>query len=47
MEDGHLICPWHGWAFDCATGEFAGDPGVRLERYRVEIRDGEIWVDLP
>jgi nitrite reductase/ring-hydroxylating ferredoxin subunit len=45
--DGRLICPWHAWEFDTASGESVFNPAVRLDRYPVEIRDGEIWVDLP
>ena len=40
-----LTCNWHNWKFNLETGDnlFGGD---RLRTYPVEIRDGDIWVDL-
>ncbi len=40
-----LTCNWHNWKFDLDSGEnlFGGD---RLRTYPVEVRDGDIWVDL-
>jgi nitrite reductase/ring-hydroxylating ferredoxin subunit len=40
-----LTCNWHNWKFDLASGEaLIGRDPVRT--YAVEIRDGEILVDL-
>jgi nitrite reductase/ring-hydroxylating ferredoxin subunit len=40
-----LTCNWHNWKFDLATGAaLVGRDPVRT--YDVEIRDGEIFVDL-
>ena len=40
-----LTCNWHNWKFDLATGEnvYRGD---QLRVYPVELRDGDIWLDL-
>ena len=40
-----LTCNWHNWKFNLETGEnfFGGD---RLRTYPVEIRSGEIWIDI-
>jgi nitrite reductase/ring-hydroxylating ferredoxin subunit len=40
-----LTCNWHNWKFNLETGDnlYGGD---RLRTYPVEIRGGEIWVDL-
>ena len=40
-----LTCNWHNWKFDLANGEtlIGGD---RLRRYPVEVRGGEIWLDV-
>lgn len=46
LADGHLICPWHGWEFSCATGAADHNPSVTLKRYPVEIRDGQVFADL-
>ena len=42
LRDGKLYCPWHEWGFDVETG--ACPNGHRLERYRVEVVDGEVLV---
>ena len=40
-----LTCNWHNWKFDLTTGEnqYGGD---RLRVYPVELRGGDVWVDL-
>src|ERR1700743_3426139 len=40
-----LTCNWHNWKFDLATGAaLVGRDPVRS--YQVEVRDGEIYLDL-
>lgn len=40
-----LTCNWHNWKFNLENGEnhYGGD---RLRTYPVEVRDGEVWVEL-
>lgn len=45
-DDMHIVCPWHGWEFHLTTGEAAGDPSIRLHRYDITERDGELYVEL-
>lgn len=42
-----LRCPWHGYDFDPITGESPGAHGDGVPRFDVEIRDQELWVDVP
>ncbi len=46
VKDGILTCHWHHARFDLASGgtfdQFAGD----VRSFPVDVRDGEIWVDL-
>jgi len=46
VKDGILICHWHHARFDLASGgtfdQFADD----VRSFPVELRDGEVWVDL-
>ena len=40
-----LTCNWHNWKFDLCDGSnlYGGD---KLRIYPIDIRDGDIWVDL-
>lgn len=43
IEDGKLVCPWHGRAFDLATGECEGF-AESIKAFDAEIRDDGIYV---
>jgi nitrite reductase/ring-hydroxylating ferredoxin subunit len=43
----HIVCPWHGYEFDLATGCHPGDPALRLTPVKVAVREGQIYVSLP
>jgi nitrite reductase/ring-hydroxylating ferredoxin subunit len=48
LEGRVLTCPWHGWQFDLENGEMVFGTGTRrLTTYRVEARDGVLYVDGP
>lgn len=40
-----LTCNWHNWKFELDTGRNLTD-GDSVRTYPVELRDGEVWVDL-
>lgn len=47
VEDGHVICPLHGGAFDIRTGKATELPcRVALKTYKVAIRDGEVFAEM-
>ena len=49
IEDGQVICPWHGWEYDLETGEnpFARDDLARkVPRAPVIVEEGEVFIDL-
>lgn len=40
-------CPWHSWHYNIRTGELLDYlSGVKMTTYRVDIKDGDIYVDL-
>jgi nitrite reductase/ring-hydroxylating ferredoxin subunit len=45
IEDGKVICPWHGWAWDPKTGE-SGPLGAKLAVYPVKIEGGDLLIDV-
>ncbi len=40
----HLVCPWHGWEYDIATGECAANRRIRLRRYEAVQRGDDVYV---
>jgi nitrite reductase/ring-hydroxylating ferredoxin subunit len=42
----HLVCPWHGWEYDLATGECTVDRKLRLRRFEVSERDGRVYLTV-
>ena len=40
-----ITCNWHNWKFDLASGRNLYE-GEGLRTYPVEIREGEVWIDL-
>jgi nitrite reductase/ring-hydroxylating ferredoxin subunit len=43
----NIVCPWHGYEFDIATGQHQGNPRMRLRPVKIEIVDGDVVVSLP
>jgi 3-phenylpropionate/trans-cinnamate dioxygenase ferredoxin subunit len=47
LEGRDIICLYHGARFDACSGARKSLPAIRpVQSFPVEIRDGEIWVDL-
>jgi nitrite reductase/ring-hydroxylating ferredoxin subunit len=46
FADGRIICPYHGWEFDCVTGEYDYDPRVKLRKYPVVVDAGQVWIEI-
>jgi toluene monooxygenase system ferredoxin subunit len=46
LREGIITCSAHGWEYDARTGQGRNPAGVSLTRVPVEIREGEIWVDV-
>ena len=41
MESRYFTCPWHGFRFDCMTGECLTAPQAQLEQ--VPLRENRDW----
>ena len=46
LHAGVLTCGAHEWQYHAATGHCLNPWGVVLRTFPVEVRDGEIWVEL-
>ena len=47
IENGKVVCPWHGYEYDLSTGCHPGDPSLQLTPVKVAVRDGQIYVSVP
>lgn len=47
LEGDAVVCPWHGFDFDLATGRCHVDPDLSVPVYAVRVTDGLVEVDLP
>ena len=40
-----VTCPWHGWEFDCRTGEAVENPEIRVMRYDVRREKDGVYIE--
>jgi nitrite reductase/ring-hydroxylating ferredoxin subunit len=40
----HIVCPWHGYEFHLSDGYHVADRRLRLQKFDVIERDGEVYV---
>ena len=46
VEDGEAVCPLHRWRFKLSSGRCTTTPGQSLHRFRCEVREGQVWVEV-
>jgi toluene monooxygenase system ferredoxin subunit len=46
LIDGRLVCRAHEWTYDACTGRGVNPANISLRRYRVELADDDILVDV-
>ncbi len=47
IENGRVVCPWHGMAFDSCSGKNAYKPESGVDSFAVEVRDDGVYVAVP
>ncbi len=43
----NIVCPWHGYEFDIASGQHQGNPRLRLRPVAIKVVDDDLVVTLP
>ena len=46
LQGNMVPCPWHGWTFDVTSGKVSGSQSVGVDRYSVELRGEDVYVDI-
>jgi nitrite reductase/ring-hydroxylating ferredoxin subunit len=46
FREKYVRCSLHGWEFDVRTGEYTGNPYIRLRCYGVRIEGEDVWISL-
>jgi nitrite reductase (NADH) small subunit len=46
IENGKVVCPWHGWAYDPKTGEAAQSASAKVAVYPLKIENGDVLVEI-
>jgi len=47
LEEGHVVCPWHYWAFNLDTGKLAPGGRTGIQVYRTRIMGDAVEAELP
>ena len=47
IHGGNVVCPFHLWEFDCATGEYDYDPTKRVPTFAVRVDGGDVYLEVP
>ena len=46
IEDGKLVCAWHGWAFHLSDGSADGMPGEGVQTYPLTIVGDDVLIEI-
>jgi nitrite reductase (NADH) small subunit len=46
IENGKVVCPWHGWQYDPKTGEAAHNPNAKVAVYPLKIENGDVLIEI-
>ena len=45
-DERHFVCPWHGYEFDLATGECAGDKRLKVKKFDVVKKGEDVFIKV-
>ncbi|MYZ47258.1 Rieske (2Fe-2S) protein [Propylenella binzhouense] len=45
-DDVHIVCPWHGYEYHLSDGTNVCDPRLRLQKFEVSERGGNVYVSV-
>lgn len=46
LKGGKIVCPWHQWEFDLATGQATHSPDAKTEVYALTVTGDDVVVEI-
>jgi|SRR5262245_36613707 len=46
LDGNVVVCPWHAWAYDVATGVSAVNPDLKVACYETKVENGDVFVKV-
>jgi nitrite reductase (NADH) small subunit len=46
VQQGKVVCPWHGWEFDPQTGAVGFNETAKVPVYPIKIENGEVLIEI-
>ncbi|HUS20233.1 MAG TPA: Rieske (2Fe-2S) protein [Terriglobales bacterium] len=46
IEDGKVVCPWHGWQFDAQTGQIGHHTNARTQVFPIKVEGEDVFIDV-
>ena len=46
IENGKVVCPWHGWAWDPKTGEAVHNASAKIAVYPLKIENDDMLIEI-
>jgi nitrite reductase (NADH) small subunit len=46
IENGKVVCPWHGWAWDPKSGEATHNARAKVDVYPLKIENGDVLIEV-
>ena len=46
IENGKVVCPWHGWQYDPKTGEATHNASAKVAVYPLKIENGDVLIEI-
>ena len=46
LKDNCVVCPWHQWTFNLATGENIRNPNVKINVYPAKVTGDAVWIAI-
>ena len=46
IENGKVVCPWHGWEWDPKTGEASHNSSAKVAVYPLKLENGDVLIEV-